>query len=576
MYSTGMDIGRQVVRGSENQRQNQILFTTGVLAAARIPAGFNSVTAPESEPHKAAIQVVAAPQTTLQIDSDTSTDTHVYFWGLAGHPTRKRADVPRWIAAQVAAGDFLPLQQIVGSYIAIIDQRQTGTVRIVSDVGGTRPFFLGRIDDSWIGGSHVWTLVENRWFRPAVNYDAVAAWVRSGYDFTEGSLFNELKLIEPGAVVTLHNGQATTDSYIPLPGGSQKQTPEQFIETIYSIMSRSFQAATSEIPAVQIGLSGGFDSRFMAALARQYGIEVRAACLNDHSSEGVVARQVAERLGFALKMIETGGSRWDIYDDPFHFAPSGFPITKQQTYPAARLNPGMPCLNGFLGDVMVRGEVDRLDDKLPSETTEDFAKVYQRAQNMLHYIARFDLIDPPRLRRCDERTLPAARRVVELYKHTSNVFAAGMCLRRHRVYFGNNFVQHMAFAEPIVPFVNYELFRYKTQTDSDAFTLQNYAAMLARYFPKLADVPHNDTLPNTIKPGDKPSRAIPRWARAALLAIAMRNGLKILNRRKTIPRLMDAMRGGGRGEVVALFAYRLHLLEQRLRQAEIAFDWDHL
>jgi hypothetical protein len=52
-----------------------------------------------------------------------------------------------------------------------------------------------------------------------------------------------------------------------------------------------------------------------------------------------------------------------------------------------------------------------------------------------------------------------------------------------------------------------------------------------------------------------------------------RGGLKILDARKTIPRLIGSLHGTNKADVVALFAYRLHLLEKRLADSGIDLDW---
>ncbi len=551
---------------------NQILAIKRPATLAPSPAGFRRVTAAPISAASDVLQVYATPETTLRIETDARADVHVYLWGLAGHPQLRRAEIPLWIAGQIAKGDEASLRQIVGSYIALIDNRRAGAVTIVSDVGGTRPFFVGVHDHTLVCGSHVWTLAEQGWIGRRLNYNAIAAWIRAGYDFTEGSLFSDLSLVEPGAASTFRQDHLCVKSYIDFQGGCNRPSIDDLLEQLHGIMTRSFRSATRELGSLQIAMSGGFDSRYLAAMATADGLDLRAACLNDDHSEGQVAAEVARRLGFSLEIIQTDGSRWNSYDDPFHFAPSGFPITKQQTYPVAIRNPGVPCLNGFLGDVLVRDEVDRLEGKLPSETTEDHARVFQRAQNLAPYCARFDLMRPDMIDRCDQRTLPACRKHIARYSHTANVFAAAMVLRRHRTYFGNNFVQHLAFAEPILPFANYELFQYKLQSHPDCFSFENYKSLLAKFFPKLADIPHNDKLGDSRKGRYRPSRVTRRWAMKALAAIAGGKALGILDARKTIPRLIAALRGN-KNEIVALFAYRLYLLEKRLRGLDVELDW---
>jgi hypothetical protein len=542
--------------------------------AVDIPAGYERVTVASQSHGGDTLDVFVSPNTTLRIAGDAAADVHVYLWGHAGHPDLARSEVPLWIATQVALGNVNALRQLAGSFIALIDNRKTGAVSIVTDVAGTRAFFAGHDGDALVCGSDVWTMAQLGWISRRLNYDAIAAWVRAGYDFTEGSLFSDVSLVGAGAVTTIQNCEASVKTFAVFDGGRDKPPREELLDRIHAAVTRSFLTATRELGPFQIALSGGFDSRYVAALAVEHGLDLRATCLSDRPSEAPTAAKVAERLGIPLQIVATNGSRWNAFDEPFHFAPSGFPISKQQSYAAAIQNPGRPCLNGFMGDGMIRNPVDRLEGKLPWETSEEPARLYLRGQLAKPAFARFDLVEPDILHRCDERTLPICRRHIAKYAHTANVFASVMYLCRHRTYFGNNFTQHLSVAEPILPFANYDLIQNKCRTHPDCFSWETYEALFARFYPRLADIPHNEKSGGKQQPDYQPSAATPIWLRRVLTAMIVGNRLKILNRTRAIPRLLRALREGKNADITALFTYRLLLLEQRLLDAGVELDWD--
>ena len=74
----------------------------------------------------------------------------------------------------------------------------------------------------------------------------------------------------------------------------------------------------------------------------------------------------------------------------------------------------------------------------------------------------------------------------------------------------------------------------------------------------------------------RPSHCTRHWAAAALQGLLRSDRLPLVSRRKAIPRLLGAMAGRGNLEVVALFLYRLHLLDDRLRHAGVRFDWNEI
>ena len=64
----------------------------------------------------------------------------------------------------------------------------------------------------------------------------------------------------------------------------------------------------------------------------------------------IAATAVARGLGLSLEVLHTDGSIWNMYAEPYHFTPGGFPVTKQLSFVAASQWPGLPCLNGFVGE----------------------------------------------------------------------------------------------------------------------------------------------------------------------------------------------------------------------------------
>jgi len=61
-----------------------------------------------------------------------------------------------------------------------------------------------------------------------------------------------------------------------------------------------------------------------------------------------------------------------------------------------------------------------------------------------------------------------------------------------------------------------------------------------------------------------------------LSAMLARGALPIFDARKTVPRLLYALHGDAKAEIVAMFACRLYLLETKLRAAGIEMNWANL
>jgi hypothetical protein len=527
----------------------------------------------------AGLEVAAGPGASVEMLLDAPSGCCAYLWGLPAHPDVCKAELLRWIVDQVNTGHHTSLRQLIGMFVVLIDDRRNRRVRVISDVGGLRPWFIGSFKGRLVCGSHVWAIHDAGLNGGGVNYDALASWVRHAYDNTARSLFSDYAEIGCGVVGTWENGKYSESPYATYTGAQHKTPRAELLEGIHHRMSRAFNALTRDLDHVTISLSGGYDSRYLAALASRCGhLKVEAFCVRDDETESRAAAMVCEALGLPLKILHTDGSRWNMYDEPFLFMPNGFPITRQSTWLAARQRPGVPCLNGYMGDGIIRGILDRYKKKAEEEYGADLPIAYQHAQTLDYTEARFDLMDEQILQRCDVRTLRNHRNNLEHWSSTDHrLFGIGTFVKQ-RQYLGNNFRQHLDIAEGLCPFMNFDLIEYRFQHHWSCFGYDTYAQLFQTFLPELGSIPHAAKLTPQARPmpRHKASHCTRTWAFRGLKVMADGDALPFLSRRKTIPRLLGAFLGRTDLEVAARFVYRLLLLDERLRKSGVAFDWNDL
>jgi hypothetical protein len=539
--------------------------------------GTHKVTLPEHANEPVGLQVLAGSAARVETYYDASTGICAYLWGLAGHPEIAAGNLLPWIVQNVAAGQESELTHLVGLYVVLLDDRRNRRVKMISDHMGLRPWFVGQNKGRLVCGSDVWAIQEAGFDMGGINYDAVASWMRYNYDCTGQSLFAGFNQLGNTAIGTWENGAYAEKQYASFHGAANKPATSEIIERIHHDMSRTFDAITKDLDQVSVALSGGYDSRYLAALAtKRKHLKVEAFTVRDREAEGIAATMVAEGLGLDLQVLKTDGTIWNMYDEPFHFTPGGFPITKQLSHFAAAQRPGVPSLNGFIGDPIVRGTIDRAEQKLEREHNEDLAVVFQRIHRVRHTDSRFDLLDHKIVKRADERTLNIWRRQMARWDHTGHPFVATNLFVRQRHYMANNFLQHMDVAEAIVPFTAFDVLQYKFQNDPTAYTFGTYEALFRAFYPEIADVPHNSKMgqKNDLKP--IPSRCEKQWSTNVLRGLTRGDCLSLVSRKKAIPRLIGALMGRRDVEVVSRFLYRLFMLDQRLGRAEIALDWNQI
>ena len=388
-------------------------------------------------------------------------------------------------------------------------------------------------------------------------------------------MFTNFPAIGYGSVGVWENGNYSEKRYFTLTGGVNKSTQPELFDGIFQRVSRCFNALTRDLDRVNIPLTGGYDSRFVAALAaRSKRLHIEAFCLADRQAESIGAASVAEALGVKLQLLKSDGSMWNMFAEPYHFTTGGFPITKQVSHLVASQRPGVPLLSGFFGDPTVRGSQDRLFNKTERQTTEDLAVFYRRAFTIDHRLARFDLLDPKVIARADDRILAMLRERLAVWEYTQHAFLGVTLFFHQRHFMGNNVAQLLHLSDFILPFMSWECIDYKMQNDPDLYGYDTYGKLLATCFPEIGNIPHNSQMGEQNNFVPRPSDCVKSWAAAVLQSLLHADTLRLVSRRKAIPRLIGSLAGRADLEVVALFLYRLHLLDDRLRRAGMALDWN--
>ena len=218
-----------------------------------------------------------------------------------------------------------------------------------------RPWFISTRGGRLAGGSDVWELERAGLIASDIDYDVVGTWIYYVHEFHRRSLFKDCHRLPHSSLNTWHAGEFKSTSYLNDEIGDRVVTREAMAEIVHDRVSRDFDALMDGVPEVSIGLSGGFDSRYLAALAvRKPGLKVSAHVVANDETEVTIARHMAGALELKLDVIATDGTQWNMFDQPYGFGGEGFPMTRQVCRLIAERRPGVPMINGFLGDAVIR------------------------------------------------------------------------------------------------------------------------------------------------------------------------------------------------------------------------------
>jgi hypothetical protein len=578
--------GYQVLPGDES--------STGIMFAGASPV---------QEPSSPAwgVRLFASPHTSLQSFVSTEQGLCSYVWGIPAHPDVRPSDIPAWCASVVAADQYTRFQELLGTFVVIVDEPRKRRLTFVSDILGIRPLFIGCRNGGFVFGSDVWSMHKAGLTTGKVDYDAVGSWIAYGYCCTGGSFFADLRRLPPGTAVVVQDGQTTEKPYTQFAPDLHTPTTEQAAEYLHDTVSSSLKALVANHSRLSLSLSGGFDSRYLLALAVQANAPVETIVnVRFTREESEIAHQVADRLQVPVLDFPVEGNLWDIYDDVYHFTADGFPISKFVTYCIAQQHLQVPMLNGFLGGVTIRGFDDTLEGKYEDEFSENLAGVLQRNFLLTNLrVFRLNLFRGDFAKRMLARSLAPLEELVQRGSPTAKVFDWALMFNRQRYYASNNFLQHLGFAEALLPFYNWRLISYKMAHPYRLFNDAVYTTIFRRYFPQLADITHSDYLRRERLQREahgltynfrewwnahrRVAHCTRRQARRILPVMGQKGWLDLLRKDVCLPATILACTSFPQGisrhlvavvEKLMLNFERLYLLEKQAKEAGVDFTWE--
>lgn len=519
------------------------------------------------------VQVLSCPGATLHISFSLRSKSWIYIWGIVAHSEIPKTDIPEWCAKVAAEEHYDLFKELLGSFVIIIDEPVKKRISFVSDVLGVRPFFFCNRNGCLTFGSNVWPMYQAGLVSGRVDYDAVSSWVAYGYNCTNGSLFSDLKRLPPGTVVVLKDGKHKEIPYAHFGGETSLQSADNMADDLHKIVSSTLSALLANVPRATLALSGGYDSRYLLALAislSKSDIQCTAVAISEE--EDRISRQVADVLKVPLEVIPVSDSEWDLYDEVFHFMPDGFPVSKFVTYCIAKRHPGIPMLNGYMGDSLMRGSQDKILGKYESEWSGNLADILQRR----HMFINTSLLRSDIAKRMQMRSRIPMEFAVRKGAEIGKIFGWADFYFRQRFYISNNFLQHLDVTEALLPFYSWSLLSYKMRHDFNLYSPKLYERIFSQYFPKLSNIPRADTLPRLGHQRSKAARCSKLWARNLLLVMCSNKRLGLIDKNWCVPRTLAGIAGFQRFESAIHHLQRLFVLEERANAYGLGLDWEQI
>jgi asparagine synthase (glutamine-hydrolysing) len=253
-----------------------------------------------------------------------------------GHAFRGHSDTEVMLAAFEQWGIGPAVTKFIGMFAFALWDRTERSLSLCRDRLGIKPLYYGRFGKTLLFASQPKAFFEYPDFVPAVDRSAVALFVRYNCIPAPWSIFQNVRKLEPGTILTLSGSDASAEasaywSAEKVAGAAANPLQIVSAEAVDRLDALLGDAVKLRMVAdVPIGafLSGGIDSSAIVALMQKHGGRARTFTIGFDESgfdESAHARAIALHLGTEhteLRVTEADAQAVipdlpEFYDEPF-------------------------------------------------------------------------------------------------------------------------------------------------------------------------------------------------------------------------------------------------------------------
>ncbi len=230
----------------------------------------------------------------------------------AGHAFRGRSDTEVLITALEAWGLRRTLEQCNGMFAFALWDKAERTLHLARDRAGEKPLYYGWMGRTLLFGSELKALRVHPAFRPPIDRNALALYLRRGYVPSPHSIYVGVNKLPAGTWLTLRPDRVGTDAaptaYWSLQTVAEQgvaqpslDNPAEVVETLHDLLSDAVKLRMEADVPLGAFLSGGIDSSTIVALMQTHSVRpVRTFTIGFQDTQHDEARHaaaVARHLG---------------------------------------------------------------------------------------------------------------------------------------------------------------------------------------------------------------------------------------------------------------------------------------
>jgi len=206
------------------------------------------------------------------------------------------------------------LSDINGQYTACVYDFFEKKLFLISDRFSTRPVYYTFIHNNFLFAPEVKALFAEPGVKKNINYDSVSELFNFGHLFENKTMFKDIHRLPEASYLEFKDGKISIHKYWDSPyieenylrtDYSRKEIDNYIDEMQQIILTATKKQLVNNTDSIVLSLSGGLDSRFVAALIDKVGIKntISFTMGEFNSEDAVYAKLVAEALGINHKIF---------------------------------------------------------------------------------------------------------------------------------------------------------------------------------------------------------------------------------------------------------------------------------
>ncbi len=192
------------------------------------------------------------------------------------------------------------IEQIDGNFVVAIYDKQQDILLLGNSRPGLLPIYYAESRHDLLFASEVKAILQDKNLPRHLNMASVADFFSFGCVLGIKTFFEEIRLLPPASILRYYKGEYSVKKYWDLvfPDSYPKRPDRWYQELISYVVSRAVERMIEPEQRYGVKLSGGMDSRWLAALLSQRCPSLSTFTFGPPDCDDVIlAQQVAERLG---------------------------------------------------------------------------------------------------------------------------------------------------------------------------------------------------------------------------------------------------------------------------------------